>query len=202
LYTFEASKHFQHTILILGQQIQHGKWLQPRWKWFFIGEVTALVIILVAVLGGVLGSRKGKSQTSAIVGSSNTTKSTAAVNIIAPAIRNIAAVSPIVAASSSLNVSTGYESWVEVLSLTWTGSEADSWPGAINNWSEQDNHLAPMSNITSKVFYLAVAVTAIGSAFAVTRLLGQNDTIASWALADVMLEWKSVGNVDIDTAWG
>ena len=60
-----------------------------------------------------------------------------------------------------------------------------------------------MANSTSdQKSYGAVAVTAIGSAFGVVKQMGQADTIESWQVADDMIDWTSVGKVDLGGIWG
>ena len=111
--------------------------------------------------------------------------------------------SPIAAASSYSNVSTGYETWIEVLSLSDGGIEVNTWSGAINDWLELYAHPSVMVNSTSnKSVYGSVAVTAIGNAFGIMNQDGQVDVIRSWQLADDMLSWRLTGNVDLGGAWG
>lgn len=111
--------------------------------------------------------------------------------------------SPIAAASSYSNVSTGHETWIEVLSLSNEGIEVDTWWGAINDWLEQHNHPSVMVNLTSsKKIYGDVAVAATGNAFGVVIQDGQVDKIENWQVADDMVDWSLVGNVDLGGAWG
>ncbi|KAF8852319.1 hypothetical protein BDZ45DRAFT_695169 [Acephala macrosclerotiorum] len=58
---------------------------------------------------------------------------------------------PLAAASAYTNVTTGYESWVQLLQLSDTGIEVNTWSGNINDWLEQDNHPSPMANSTVNV---------------------------------------------------
>ena len=111
--------------------------------------------------------------------------------------------SPIAAASSYSNVSTGFESWIEVLSLSNEGIVVDTWEGAINDWVEHDNHPSAMVNLTSNnKIYGDVAVTATGNAFGVVIQDGQAEKIENWQLADDTVDWSLVGNVDLGGAWG
>lgn len=60
-----------------------------------------------------------------------------------------------------------------------------------------------MANSTSdEKVYGAVAVTAIGNAFGVVKQIGQADTIENWLVADDMVDWSLVGNVDLGGVWG
>ena len=109
--------------------------------------------------------------------------------------------SPIAAASSYSNVSTGYESWIEVLSLSNKGIEVSTWSGAINGWLQSYANPSVMANSTSnqKVFG-SVAVTASGDAFGVVTQDGQADSIQHWRVADDMLDWNLVGPVELGGA--
>ncbi|MCJ1267282.1 hypothetical protein MMC22_007167 [Lobaria immixta] len=111
--------------------------------------------------------------------------------------------SPIAAASSYSNVSTGFETWIEVLSLSNTGVEVNTWSGAKNHWLSQNAHPSVMANSTSNTkIYGSLAVTAIGNAFAVVRTNGQADVIESWQVADDTMNWSLIGNVSLNGAWG
>lgn len=60
-----------------------------------------------------------------------------------------------------------------------------------------------MANSTNnKKTFESVAVTAIGKAYAVVKQDGQADTIESWQVANDMVDWSSVGNVNLNGAWG
>jgi hypothetical protein len=110
---------------------------------------------------------------------------------------------PIAAAASYTNVSTGYETWIEVLSLSKIGIEVDTWSGAIKNWLEHKTHPSAMSNSTANAkTYSSIAVTAIGSAFAVVSQEGQKDMIEWSQVADDMVDWTLVGKVDVGNSWG
>lgn len=111
--------------------------------------------------------------------------------------------SPIAAASSYSSVSTGLETWIEVLSLSSAGVQVNTWSGAINNWLEYDRTPPAMANSRdSQKVYGRIAVTATGSAFAVAKQNGQADRIESWQVQDNMLDWISTGNVGLGDAWG
>ncbi len=113
-----------------------------------------------------------------------------------------AAGTPIAAASSYSNVSTGYETWIQMLSLSNTGIEVDTWFGQINDWLQHDNHPSTMANSTANPkTYEAVAVTAMGKAFAAVSITDLKYIIESWQLADDMVGWTSTGVVNIDNAW-
>ena len=115
----------------------------------------------------------------------------------------IPAGSSIAAASSYSNVSTGFETWIEVLSVFDKGFEVDTWSGAINDWLEQYTHPSAMVNSTGTGnIYGSVAVTAMGSAFGVVKLDGQVDKIESWQVDDDTVDWTFTGNVDLNGAWG
>ena len=111
--------------------------------------------------------------------------------------------SPIAAASSYSNVSTGLETWIEVLSVSSKGIEVNTWSGAINGWLEQYVHPSAMANSTgSGRSYGSVAVTATGTAYGVVKQDGQVDSIERWQVQDDTVDWSLVGNVDLDGAWG
>ena len=111
--------------------------------------------------------------------------------------------SPIAAASSYSNVSTGLETWIEVLSVSNKGIEVNTWSGAINDWLAQYNQPSAMANSTGNSrSYGSLAVTATGSAFGVVKQDGQVDTIESWQVQDDMVDWSLVVNVDLGGAWG
>lgn len=111
--------------------------------------------------------------------------------------------SPIAAASSYSNVSTGFETWIEVLSVSNKGIEVNTWSGAINNWLEQYNNPSAMANSTgNRRSYGSVAVTATGTAYGVVKQDGQVDGIVRWQVQDDLVDWSLVGNVDLGGAWG
>ena len=112
--------------------------------------------------------------------------------------------SPIAAASSYSNVSTGFETWIEVLSVSNKGIEVNTWSGAINDWLEQYTHPSAMANSTTGNgrSYGSVAVTATGTAYGVVKQDGQIDGIERWQVQDDMVDWSLVGNVDLGGAWG
>lgn len=115
----------------------------------------------------------------------------------------IPAGSPIAAASSYSNVSTGFETWIEVLSVSSKGIEVNTWSGAINDWLEQYTNPSAMANSTgNRRSYGSVAVTATGTAFGVVKQDGQVDRIESWQVQDDTVDWSLVGDVDIGGAWG
>lgn len=106
---------------------------------------------------------------------------------------------PLAAASAYTNVTTGYESWIQLLQLSGTGIEVNTWSGNIKDWLEQDNHPSPMANSTINVkTYSSITVTAAGRAFAVVESAG-NDTIQGWQLNDDLISWTSTGTV---VSWG
>lgn len=109
---------------------------------------------------------------------------------------------PIAAASSYSNALTGYDTWIELLSLSATGIQVGSWSGLDARWLVQDNHPSPMTNSTAnpKIFG-ALAVTAIGRAFAVVSTSDQKHAIESWQVADDFVSWTSTGTVNIGGAW-
>jgi len=110
---------------------------------------------------------------------------------------------PIAAAASYTNVSIGAETWIKVLSLSKIGIEVDTWSGAINDWLEHETHPSAMSNSTANAkTYSSIAVTAIGSAFAVVSQEGQKDMIEWSQVADDMVDWTLVGRVDVGNSWG
>ena len=60
-----------------------------------------------------------------------------------------------------------------------------------------------MANSTGNVkTYEDVAVTAIGNAFAVVKQDGQADAIEYWKVADDLVDWTLIGNVDLNGTWG
>lgn len=109
----------------------------------------------------------------------------------------------IAAASSYSNVSSGYETWIEVLSISDRGIEVDKWSGAINDWLQHSARARPvtMTNSSNGGSYDSVAVTATGSAFGAVRRDGRLDRIENWQVSDNMVDWTLVGNVDIGEAW-
>jgi hypothetical protein len=110
--------------------------------------------------------------------------------------------SPIAAASSYTNISVGLESWIEVLSLSDIGVAVSTWVGELNDWKAYFAHPSPMANSSSNArVYGSVAVTAVGSAFAVVMVEGQKNTVEEWRVEDDLLNWKFVGNVDLSGAW-
>ncbi|KAI9697603.1 MAG: hypothetical protein M1836_004553 [Candelina mexicana] len=110
--------------------------------------------------------------------------------------------SVIAAASSYSNVSTGLESWIELLSAFKGGIQVNTWSGAINDWMKQSMQPAVMSNSQyyEKV-YGSVAVTATGSAFGVVKQPGHVDEIENWQVRDDLQSWTLTGNVDTGSSW-
>ncbi|KAE8440490.1 hypothetical protein EG329_007423 [Mollisiaceae sp. DMI_Dod_QoI] len=109
---------------------------------------------------------------------------------------------PLAAASSPSTFpgSGGYELWIELLSLSNRGIEIDTWSGAINDWLQHDNHPSVMANSTqNEQTYGSIAMTAAGKAFSVVT---SNVTeIQSWQVRDDMVDWASIGVVDIGNVW-
>jgi VCBS repeat-containing protein len=70
----------------------------------------------------------------------------------------------------------------------------------VNGWLQHENHPSVMANSTeNKQAYGSLAMTAAGKAFAVVT---SNITeIQSWQVGDDMVDWTSVGVVDIGNAW-
>ncbi|KAL8718190.1 MAG: hypothetical protein Q9225_004652 [Loekoesia sp. 1 TL-2023] len=111
--------------------------------------------------------------------------------------------SKIAAASSYTNVSSGLETWIEVLSISDKGVEVDTWSGAINDWLRHGANPVTMTNSSSNgKSYESVAVTATGSAFGAVRQDGRVDQIENWQVTDDLVDWVLVGNVDLGDAWG
>lgn len=68
---------------------------------------------------------------------------------------------------------------------------------------EKYAHPSVMVNLTSKKkTYRDMAVTATGNAFGVVIQDGQADGIENWQVADDMVDWSLIGNVDLGGAWG
>lgn len=114
---------------------------------------------------------------------------------------------PIAVAASYSNSSSGYDTWVELLSLSSTGIQVGAWSGQAVKWLVLDNRPSPMTNSTANPkVYGALAVTATGRAFAVvsttTEDQRQNDRIESWRVADDFISWTATGVVDVGGAWG
>lgn len=112
--------------------------------------------------------------------------------------------SPIAAASSYSNVSaTDGPAWIEVLSLSTIGIEVNTWSGARNDWLAHNLHPSAMANSTENLkIYGSVAVTAIGSAFAVVKQDGQADSIGNWQVADNTVDWSLIGSLNLNGTWG
>ena len=116
--------------------------------------------------------------------------------------------SPIAAASSYSSVSTGYEDWIEVLSVSPEGIEVNTWSGQINGWLELAAHppafanVIGSKNVTNEIFG-DLAVTATGVAFAVVSSdNGSADTIESWQVEDDTVTWSHIGTVSwLDEYW-
>ena len=58
-----------------------------------------------------------------------------------------------------------------------------------------------VNSTSNEKFYGSVAVTATGTAFGVVKQDGQVDAIESWQVADDMVDWRLIGNVDLGGAW-
>ena len=120
----------------------------------------------------------------------------------------IAPGSPIAAASSYSSTSTGYEDWIEVLSVSPEGIAVNTWSGQINGWLELAAHPPALANMTgsknvTKETFGDLAVTATGAAFAVISSDdGSVDTIENWQVEDDTVTWNYVGNVSLGGVWG
>ena len=102
--------------------------------------------------------------------------------------------SPIAAASSYTNVSSGFESWIEVLSLSDQGIKVSTWLGEINDWEQYYFEPSVMANSTeNKKVYGSIAMTADGQAFSVV-----GKQIEGWQVGDDAVSWSSIGSID---AW-
>ena len=111
--------------------------------------------------------------------------------------------SPIAAVSSYSNVSTGLNTWTEVLSLSSNGIEVDTWSGTKKGWLVHGGHPSAMANSTKSVkSYESIAVTATGNAFAVVKQDGQADSIENWRVKNDLVDWRLTGNVDLHGTWG
>lgn len=112
--------------------------------------------------------------------------------------------SPIAAASSYSNVSVGDgPAWIEVVSLSATGIEVDTWSGVTSDWLARRRNPSAMANSTNDMkIYGSVAVTALGNAFAVVKQDGQADSIGSWQVADDTVDWNLIGNLNLNGTWG
>ncbi|MCJ1422269.1 hypothetical protein MMC29_000149 [Sticta canariensis] len=112
--------------------------------------------------------------------------------------------SPIAAASSYFDFSpVDGPAWVEVISLNTTGIEVRTWSGAENAWLTSHQHPSEMANSTNNMkIYGSVAITAIGSAFAVVKEDGEADSILNWQVADDTVDWRSSGKLDLNGIWG
>lgn len=122
--------------------------------------------------------------------------STQVYDVVAPG-------SEIAAASSYTNISSGFEDWIEVLSISGRGVQVETWSGAINDWLLHSARPSAMANMSSNgKIYESVAVTATGCAFAAVRQDGRSDQIQYWQVDDNLVDWTLVGNVDTGDAWG
>ena len=111
--------------------------------------------------------------------------------------------SPLAAASSYSTLASGSTPWLELLSLSSTGISVSSWSGATGAW------LSPtvpstMSNATTQgTSYGSLAVTSIGTAFAVVAQ-GGKDAVQTWSLQSDYASWDvptGVGEVDLGGVW-
>lgn len=109
---------------------------------------------------------------------------------------------PIAAASSYSNISVGDgPAWIEVLFPSNNGIQVDTWSPS-GDWVH-NRHPSAMANSTNNMkIYGSVAVTATGSAFAVVQQDGQKDSIGNWQVADDIVDWGLIGNVNLNGAWG
>jgi hypothetical protein len=109
---------------------------------------------------------------------------------------------PIAAASSYYNVSTGFELWIELLSLSSRGIQVNTWEGSRNDWAAYETHPSAMSNSTTNPkVYGPVAMTAMGTAYAIVQSTTGNMTIGRWQVSDDYTDWTQIENVDIGSAW-
>ena len=107
--------------------------------------------------------------------------------------------SPIAAASSYSNVSAGFESWIKVLSLSSSGIKVNTWEGTENDWSSYYASPTQLANSTlNEKLYGDVAMTATGTAFAVTQQGDGAPQIQSWQLADDFHSWEEGSAIE---AW-
>lgn len=106
---------------------------------------------------------------------------------------------PIAAASSYHNLSSGTESWIQVLSTASTGITVNTWDGT-SQWVLIANQHSTFSNVSNERSFDSVAVTATGAAFA---SVGKNGSsyVESWQLNDDWASWKSEGPVPVKEAW-
>lgn len=97
-------------------------------------------------------------------------------------------------------MSSGTESWIQVLSAANTGVTVNTWDGARRNWVLVANQHSAFSNSTSPKSFDSLAVTATGAAFASVNSNGTN-YVESWQLSDDWVSWKSEGPVSVKEAW-
>ena len=105
---------------------------------------------------------------------------------------------PLAAASSYTTASTGDPEWIQLLQISDRGIEVSTWSGATLNWLQpQDYNPSPMANSTANVrTYRAIAMTALGTAFAVVdSATAANSSIQSWEMDNDLTDWTATGTV-------
>lgn len=111
--------------------------------------------------------------------------------------------SSIAAAASYSQVSSGNETWLELLSISNRGIQVSTYAGATTHWLQNGVNPSIMANSTlNPRIYRSVAVTAIGKAFAAVEDPAQPDSIEEWQVEDDLVNWRSVGKVDLGGLWG
>lgn len=112
--------------------------------------------------------------------------------------------SHIAAAASYSNAALGYPTWVEVLTVNHRGVQVSTKSGAVNKYIQQGANPSVMANSTTannQRLYGSVAVTSTGNAFGVVAEQGLVDRIVNWQVEDDMVDWKLVGNVNLNGTW-
>jgi hypothetical protein len=112
--------------------------------------------------------------------------------------QSISAAAPIAVASSYTNVTSGLETWIQLLAASSTGVAVNCWTGLSNGWKQMDAQPSVMSNQTKEgVSYSGVSVTSLGMAFGIQTEVGKSDMVQSWLLGSNALDWTSSYKEDI-----
>lgn len=103
------------------------------------------------------------------------------------------------AVGASITNTSSVPSWIQLLRLSERGIGVSSWDDTRGGWIQPPVYTpSAMSNSTANVkTYGAVAMTALGDAFAVVSVPGEsgNVSVESWSMNDDLTDWTSTGTV-------
>jgi hypothetical protein len=99
--------------------------------------------------------------------------------------------------------SSGFPTWIEVLSLSDTGVRVSTFSGQANKWLNSYEEPLPMANSTNNAkTFGGLAINSVGMAFGVVSEDGTPDQLQTWLVGIDLVDWTDKGTVSLNGAWG